>query len=135
MSDQKKLDQETKALWLSSLRSGTFAQGSRQLHRLGGTFAGVERFCCLGVLCKATGMPSRAHDVNGDVSYYGDQGIMSVFYIPADSPLAWLNDIRLTICGEEGNLAEHNDGGANPGDEFVARKTFLEIANAIEAQL
>lgn len=43
------MDPALKALWIQELRSGEYQQGEGRLRYLDA--GGIERFCCLGVLC------------------------------------------------------------------------------------
>lgn len=124
------MDQSVKARWVAALRSGEYKQSSKRVLN-----DGQGGFCCLGVLCdlyaKETGaawewtptpdsMRLRIETTN---SYY-----------PPDVVRQWakFHEDRqpVVIGGQKESVAVHNDG-IKP----TPRRTFAEIADAIEAQL
>lgn len=98
------MDPALKSKWVEALRSGEYEQGKHNFE-LGG------KFCCLGVLCKVAGKPTRlpVKGENWDFVHniIQDHGLMETLY-------------------------EMNDGGY-----FIApeQKSFREIADYIEANL
>ena len=65
------MDKRVKRKWLRALRSRAYAQGRERLLR---TEKGVDRFCCLGVLCEL-----HAHETGdawgADENYHGSMGM------------------------------------------------------------
>jgi len=94
---------DLKAKWVAALRSGEFKQGQGVL------WDGIDRFCCLGVLCKVAEIP-----------------IGSVYTYPTSFMPLGLTRAQTSVCG----------GGA---ESFVAMNdsgvTFPEIADYIEREL
>ena len=105
------MDVDIKRVWLEALRSGDYTQGCDQLLN---TESGG--YCCLGVLCHATGNMTHgcSHDSNGEMSGHG------IFLHPSLGAHFSLSqeDQRL--------LAAMNDQQG---------KTFTEIAAYIEEHL
>lgn len=64
------MNKKYKASWVAALRSGKFKQGTVYLESVRG------EFCCLGVLCKVSGVPRK--DDNPSVSYGGLSCSLSV---------------------------------------------------------
>jgi len=120
------MNEVIKQQWLAALRSGEYDQGRDRLRTDDGAF------CCLGVLCdlhaNATG--SKWDSVDEDASYLGSETALP----PAVQLWAELDSEdggKVRIGGDEPVwLAAHNDG-----DLTRAKRTFLEIADAIEVQL
>lgn len=115
-----KMVPEVKAKWLAALRSGEFKQGRVSLHKVWSQ--GVERFCCLGVLCKLAAdegvIPAPGGLPNGGREYAG-----AVSFLP---PLVrkWAGISDAFGDYGTGNLAYDNDKG----------KTFAEVADIIERE-
>ena len=106
------MNQEIKTKWVVALRSGDYKQTKGKLKDANG-------YCCLGVLCdisrKETGFGiehNEAREILGET-------------IRKWSGLTFCSGDRVTIDDIKTSLADHNDDGA----------TFLQIADAIEAQL
>jgi hypothetical protein len=123
------MNQEIKRQWVEALRSGKFTQGRRLLCRIN-TDDGSKTHCCLGVLCDILKIPSSVDDSDPDALQYGPEKDISILPKIAVQ-LAGLSNpnprVFVTPYGTtyETNLASLNDSG----------KTFLEIADLIEAQL
>jgi hypothetical protein len=94
------MDAELKKRWVAALRSGEFKQGRYELESEGA-------FCCLGVLCRIVGIPTR------------DEAGLPLSATPGHPP-GGLSE------AEESVLVEMNDN---------KRKSFREIADYIEANL
>jgi hypothetical protein len=119
-----RMDPEVKARWVAALRSGEYSQGERVLHR-------GSAFCCLGVLCdlhaKETG-GAWVQDARTQIYLECDN------YLP-DAVVAWagLPNSRggeIVFGGVRAGPAVHNDGACG-----IGKRTFAQIADAIEAQL
>jgi hypothetical protein len=93
------MDAALKAKWVAALRSGEYQQGK-------GKFEHDGKFCCLGVLCKVAGLPTRS-----------EEGL--------DNNFTDVDSDEIGICKVSWALAAMNDNG----------KTFPEIADYIEANL
>ncbi len=110
------MNQEIKKQWVAALRSGAYEQTDGYLHN-----PATESFCCLGVLCDLYAL-----EIEGgkwvEIGVEGEE-------LPAHKVVAWAglgeNDPMVTIDGLSAKLSNHNDG----------LTSFLEIADAIEAQL
>jgi hypothetical protein len=117
-----RMNPEVKAKWVAALRSGEYKQGTQQLRDE------CNRFCCLGVLCNlhAQAHPEIAASQTTPTEYLGNSAM------PHFSVREWagLNSLKVAIGGVQAYLAEHNDGTS-----ACKRRTFAEIADAIEAQL
>ena len=110
------MNQEIKAKWVAALRSGVYEQGA-------GALKVDDEHCCLGVLCEihrqetgftvADNLRETRQDENIGVTVLKWSGLTSG------------EGARVTINGENIHLTTHNDNG----------RTFMEIADAIEAQL
>lgn len=111
---------DIKEKWVAALRSGEYDQAREQL-KVG------DAFCCLGVLCQLHSQAVKGFAWAG-CEYDGKDGDLP--YIVRE--WAGLNDETdmVAIGGKLALLAQHNDG-----DTDLARRTFKELANAIEAQL
>lgn len=124
-----KMNPEIKAKWVAALRSGEYNQAVSVLRNGYG-------FCCLGVLCDlfASEHGMGDWDVNRLGGNDGDDEE------PSDEVREWA---RLPACNpivrfEDGEapVSVFNDGGIIPfTGRTVQRRTFAEIADAIEAQL
>ena len=109
---------EIKAKWVAALRSGEYKQAQGQLR----TDAG---FCCLGVLCEL-------HRKEVDGSWVDDTYQDMTDDLPNEvREWSGLHDpkTKITIGGERTFPESHNDAWG------VKKKSFLQIADAIEAQL
>lgn len=104
-----------KKQWLDALRSGKYMQGKG---RLRAKLNGVDRFCCLGVLCDLL-EPDR----------WSDNGLVTGTYIHHDLNEGYPGpgvQIRAAVTADECQiLAAMNDHG----------KSFEEIAQTIENTL
>lgn len=126
---------EIKERWLKALRSGEYAQGANALRTFDYAKDCATGHCCLGVLCdlhsKETGK-QWTHDYKNGQSYYFDQEgtlppVVRIWAgLLASDPI--LKDDRLELCA-----SVLNDGDSVAGK--IKPRTFLEIANLIEAQL
>lgn len=109
------MNPEVKTKWVTALRSGKYMQTRRKLKDATG-------YCCLGVLCvisnKETGFGLRENQLQ-----IGTENIGNTIRMWADLPLN--QGAYVTIDAETDTLSAHNDQG----------RTFLQIADAIEAQL
>lgn len=112
-----KIDPELKFKWTSALRSGEYKQGKGYLEDDG-------KFCCLGVLCKVAGLPTKKEDEE-----FGN------------TPIEWIpkNDVLpsfLCDCTETTEtLSQMNDGYRDGLTYREAPKTFNQIADYIDANL
>lgn len=124
-----KMNSKIKARWVAALRSGEYKQGDRRVLN-----DGQGGFCCLGVLCdlyaKDTGTEWEWTPANDAMRLRLAVG--NTFY-PAQTVRDWADfhedEKRVRIEGRLESVAAHNDG------VDVTRRTFAEIADAIEAQL
>ena len=109
------MNQDVKTKWVAALRSGQYKQTQSVLRRNG-------HHCCLGVLCEVsnleTGFGIKENNIEGDGEYLCNtiQDWAGLPFMTGDSVI--INDMY-------DKLTNHNDDG----------RTFLEIADAIEAQL
>ena len=114
-----KMNPQIKSLWVAALRSGDYVQGQGRLR------TDDNKFCCFGVLCN---LHAQAHpeiaSTQSDPRYYMGNDAMPVSDVRnwAGLPVTYN---RVRINDGYFTLSHHNDKGA----------TFLEIANAIEAQM
>ena len=110
------MNQEIKTKWVAALRSGEYEQTEGALKDHCG-------FCCLGVLCeiseKETGFGIEETYAEND----GREALGLTVRVWAGLPDS--SGATVQINGESDFLTKHNDDG----------RTFLEIADAIEAQL
>lgn len=121
-----KMNPEVKAQWVAALRSGKYKQGPRRVLN-----DGEGGWCCLGVLCD---LYAQTHD---DKWVIVDEAMalasMGGPHYPAPQVREWASfyedDHFIEIDGVSASAAVHNDGFSLP------RRTFAEIADAIEAQL
>jgi hypothetical protein len=124
-----KMNPEIKKRWVAALRSGKYQQGKASLH----TFShGVDRFCCLGVLCEIL-VEDGATARSGVVRYQDrptgrKQDVDSEYYPPRSvQELAGIAESpQVVIEGRLEPLSGLNDNGAY---------TFAQIADLIEEQL
>lgn len=115
--------------WVAALRSGKYKRGSGKLRKIVG---GVERHCCLGVLCDISPKSNKKWSYDeGDKVYgfeSGGKGDFDFESLPSDIVI-WAgmdSDLGyfLTIAdGKSRNLADINDSG---------KYTFNHIADIIE---
>jgi hypothetical protein len=120
---------EVKAKWVAALRSGKYRQGDQHVLN-----DGKGGFCCLGVLCD---LYAKEAEVGWELlSYSGGMRLQLAYgsmYYPPDTVREWAgfheDQATVNIGGTVALLAIHNDG------VNVPRRTFAEIADAIEAQL
>ena len=112
---------EVKKLWIDSLCSGEYKQGTGALHD-----NMEDTYCCLGVLCQLAvnaGADVSVQEV-GAVTEYNETGAY-----PPPPVVAWAGlsqpDPVVYIGAQQKTLAALNDEG----------QTFEEIANIIEEQL
>jgi hypothetical protein len=123
--ENQKLNPEFKAKWLAALRSGEYKQGSNKLIY-------GDKYCCLGVACAISGV--------NDISSIGNYGFISTLDEVGDS-LTLINEINKVPSLLTGNgdvprkLADMNDGRTDNGSDPNKSKSFLEIADYIEAHL
>ena len=115
-----KMNPEVKKLWVEALRSPKYKQQRHQLRD--GT---TNSMCCLGVLCDVSGLGRwlavGEYDCGeGDINGFRPTSAVAK-WAGIDSDMVW----QVEINGVMDDLARHNDNG----------RTFLEIADAIEAQL
>jgi len=105
------VDVNIKLVWLAALRSGDYTQGRDKLFD---TESGG--YCCLGVLCHATGnmTDGHSHDSNGEMSEH------VIFLHPS------LRARFILLQEDQRLLAAMNDQQG---------KTFTEIAAYIEEHL
>lgn len=121
-----KMNAELKAKWLQALRSGDYQQGGGCLRD-----PSHNTYCCLGVLCDISQVgewdkPERDDDEEDCEWQQYQAGNDSQAYLPPKTVLeaAGLNK-------ENANkLTEMNDG-----TKKYRKRSFLEIANWIEANL
>ncbi len=66
-----KMNPETKKLWTDALRSGDYIQQRNAL------LHSNEGFCCLGVLCEITKVPSEYNEIGGYYQYNNDYAFPS----------------------------------------------------------
>lgn len=112
-----KLPEDFKKKWVDALRSGEFEQCHGKLHD------GIG-YCCLGVACKILGITP---------SFNGEKEV-----IPKGTPL-----IPEILTGHGNSYASQDAynplvntlAGMNDGDNGYEKKSFLEIADYIEANL
>lgn len=104
-----------KQRWIEALRSGDYAQG-RQLLR--DNVEGVDRYCCLGVLCDLAAQDGRG-TWTGTGIFVDDLGNAAVS-MPTGQITEWAG-----VDGNAHQLANMNDEGGS----------FEKIANWIEMYL
>jgi hypothetical protein len=108
----KKMNPKLKQKWVTALRSGDYKQGKGKLCSLANN--GIERFCCLGVLCDVAGVKREPRPDLGFVRYERE-----ATYLPLEfsvDPALW---------EAQSYLIRLNDKGVS----------FSEIADYIEEKL
>jgi hypothetical protein len=119
-----KLDPAFKAKWVAALRSGDYQQGTGNLDYMG-------KFCCLGVACRLTDIPTRSSSdaplamTSADYLHKVETWWQS---LPED--VNRVINPAVYVEGVPRRLSELNDG-----TPFHPSRTFAEIADLIEAQL
>lgn len=109
---------ELKHDWVGALRSGDYIQGREHLRSTNG--AGIDQFCCLGVLCDLSGLGQWTQD-EGDACYHvSDSMFTSTF-----------NGEMCDILGLDQKIM-HTLWHKNDGVMTENRHTFNEIADYIE---
>lgn len=116
-----------KKAWVAALRSGKYKQGRGKLR------TADNKFCCLGVLCNlhAQAHPQFAATQTNPTSYDNAEAFPSRRVMEWAGMSEYANDV-VTIKGMQSCLPGHNDG--HPAFK-LKRRTFKQIADAIEAQL
>lgn len=128
-----KINEEIKAKWVAALRSGEYKQGRGSLRKVDSK--GVDRFCCLGVLCDIYTKEKETTKwiepgrwvVENEYSFGGDTTM------PPKNVNEWVglgdttpwSDMQIKASSKYGTLYELNDSGS----------PFKKIADYIEAQL
>lgn len=136
------MNPEIKAKWIADLRSGEFQQGQRRLAKIQPD--GSIRHCCLGVLaeqCAAAGAVSRTISQYDSVWFDGNGFLLTPTVadwagIPENmrsSPSGPSDPVDIKLILPDGS--EQNASLLNDGDPVFARRTFDEIADAIERTL
>lgn len=97
--------------WIKALKSGKYSQGQSYLYHMG-------NYCCLGVLCEVSKIPSTESQV--DTRFYRGNGTNDVDLLDK-----LLNTFGLTEFDQD-HLISMND---------THRNSFDEIANWIEENL
>lgn len=128
-----KIDEEIKTKWVAALRSGEYKQGRGFLRKIDSK--GVDRFCCLGVLCDIyTKENSNAPEWKAPHTYLGEEDYEfdHVTSMPSRIVNKWVGlgdedweDIKIKTSTRIGSLNVLNDTGS----------PFKKIADYIEAQL
>lgn len=126
------MNPEIKEKWLAALRSGEYEQGQGHLRQQDAD--GVNKFCCLGVLCELAvteGMIPAANNRDTHVYSYGP---LEAVHMPPDTVEEWagldhdetkVNPQGFLESSVYGKLPALNDAGT----------TFAEIADLIEEGL
>lgn len=124
MSEQK-MNPDVKARWVAALRSGVYRQGDARVLN-----DGNGGFCCLGVLCD---LFAKDAGVGWEPSAGAKQLVGGGIYYPPPFVRDWAffheDRFPVAIAGIRASVAIHNDGVG------CERRSFAEIADAIEAQL
>ncbi len=107
-----------KKLWVDALRSGDYKQCRGQLRR-------DDTFCVYGVLCN---LHAQAHPEIAAVQKHKSEYMGNVSMIPGEV-LKWAN----LTCFVQVKIEKTKAGLAYQNDHL--RRTFAQLANAIEAQL
>jgi hypothetical protein len=110
------IDRETKAAWITALRSGDYKQTQEAL-------CDDVGYCCLGVLAEVMTGPGAWNESN-----YHDN-----LAHPLQEPLSEMLQDDVLPEKVQSILSEMNDGGNSAWDGEP--KTFAEIADWIEANL
>lgn len=130
------MNPRVRELWLAALRSGTYLQGQSKLAWV--ELDGQVRHCCLGVLCEVArldGVPLTVAEHDGGVTLPANYRR----YDEADNFLpevvqVWAGfDERDLVSG--GDVLVDDDDGSTLSSLNDAGRTYLEIADVIEAQL
>lgn len=90
--DVVELNPERKAQWISDLRSGKYQQGYGMLHYK--YYGGADRYCCLGVACRTSGLESDPSG-QGHIYHYGGEPS-----VPPKTVLDWFGFDRFNNTGE-----------------------------------
>jgi hypothetical protein len=129
------MDSQVKKMWVEALRSRKYVQGHGMLRDA------KNRFCCLGVLCDLLdpqgwdgGTPSQVWNHHGSVGLPGKDVMRKAgFLLDAADPFR-MPQVRIENTFT--SLDSHNDGGIQfTHEQDIVRRTFAEIADAIEEQL
>lgn len=112
----KTQQKKNRKAWTTALRSGEYKQGKGNLEKDGA-------FCCLGVLCKLSGI-ERKDWGNGTISYGGDTAGAR------EAAREWIG-----LSTESGNF---EDAEGNPNDLIGLNDTqgwtFQQIAELIDSE-
>ena len=111
------MNQQIKEKWVAALRSGQYKQGLGKLESNG-------RYCCLGVLCEISKEETGFGITENRAERVAASETLSKTIVAWSGLPAWYGAM-VTIDSVKHALINHNDAG----------RTFLEIADAIEAQL
>lgn len=127
-----KIDEKIKAKWVAALRSGEYEQGRGSLRKKDAK--GVDRFCCLGVLCdlyskeksNATKWVPPTVEFGNEYYFGGVSGLppKNVNVWVGLGELSW-SHLEIKASSKYGVLYDLNDTGSS----------FKKIADYIEAQL
>jgi hypothetical protein len=122
-----KMNPEVKAKWVAALRSGEYVQSDARVLN-----DGAGSFCCLGVLCD---LYSKEAGIEWEWTQHSEGMRLPIggCYYPPSDVRTWAafheDEQTVEIGGKRESVAVHNDGICIP------RRTFVEIADAIEKQL
>ena len=133
------MNPEIKARWIAALRSGEYVQGTCLLRA--SRLDGVDRFCCLGVLCDLaaqSGVVSWAMD--GDYALESEGGQVQHLNEVLPYPVmkwAGLDSTNPVVRSELLDRTEANPYGATELAELNDRHghSFLQLADCIEVSL
>ena len=114
------MNPEIKAKWVAALRSGEYTQTTGALRS---EDESGHSHCCLGVLCEISKRET-GFGVSKNLEENADEDTLGRT-IQKWAGLSFNRGATVSINGIRDLLTEHNDDG----------RTFLEIADAIEAQL
>lgn len=114
------MNPEIKQKWLEALRSGDYEQGKSYLHRI--DEEGVDRYCCLGVLCNVLGVERELVGPNEEMSRQAHYTYDGRFGLPSAN-VEVDTGIDSSVCLQ---LAKLNDEQS---------ASFDEIADYIEREL
>jgi hypothetical protein len=128
-----KINANIKKKWVAALRSGEYKQGRGWLRQIDAK--GVERFCCLGVLCDIyTKETTKRTSWKAPNKFIGDTEYSFGGYtdMPPDNVNKWVGlgdtpwvSVPIKASRKYDSLYGLNDGGS----------PFKKIADYIEAQL